>query len=599
MKLPSLNSSGFGIIEVMVAAGLLSVISIGTMTLIGNTTKSQRGIEGKSRQQELRTEIGFLMNEPQACLNTMTGVNVTTPSTALTSIKDGSAAPGVDRYISGSNDGSGLIRYSSFNVGNWVVSPSNVNKGTMDLTITVDKLGEVIGPKVLVFRIPLFVRKDAVTNLVLECYTLSGAMGGDSFWEASPTVPDAIFYNTGNVGIGNDAANFGLSVLKDNGAGYAAMFARDNASNGIGLGTSGTQAMIQGLTSAGASADLTLNPSGGNVGIGTNAAPTAKLSVTVPSEGQVGLRMMSGGNAYLDISPTNIGGGWQTNLNTVNNRNLILNPGTGNVGIGTTNPLTKLHNYGTSIGSFTGAGRGILSVDAPYVANQWNNIDFGYNNTAAAIARVGARVTPGGTYLSLGTSNNYATGITNQAMTIDPTGNVGIGTATTPSNHLQIGGTSGILHMGAKNWIDLGATSAGIVVDNNAYKALMIIGNNVAGNSGLGREVKIWDFLNVQGNARVNGTLWVAPGYIYGRLNCQNFAGPVTNVSVATCPANWFMTSGGGYCYQNNPHTNGHNFLIESYPLNNNQWQADCHGDNNNGAASQAARAWVICCQYQ
>jgi len=78
-----------------------------------------------------------------------------------------------------------------------------------------------------------------------------------------------------------------------------------------------------------------------NFGIGTTS-PNAKLESVVASEGTLALRLDSGPNSFLDITPTNAGGRFQTQVSTVNNRDLIFLPGTGNVGIGTTTPANTL-----------------------------------------------------------------------------------------------------------------------------------------------------------------------------------------------------------------------------------------------------------------
>ncbi|MFA6091099.1 MAG: hypothetical protein WC774_04990 [Candidatus Gracilibacteria bacterium] len=112
----------------------------------------------------------------------------------------------------------------------------------------------------------------------------------------------------------------------------------------------------------------------------------------------------------------------------------------GNVGIGTTSPLTKLHiEDGAQIASFLGTTRGTFSLSSPYAANYYQAIDFLYTSNANPTARIGVKNTSGGTYLNFGTSNNYAGGITNTAMSIDPSGNVGIGT-TTPGQKLSVAG---------------------------------------------------------------------------------------------------------------------------------------------------------------
>jgi hypothetical protein len=120
-----------------------------------------------------------------------------------------------------------------------------------------------------------------------------------------------------------------------------------------------------------------------------------------------------------------------------------LNSGTANqsmmgkLGIGTASPLTKLHTEGSQIASFTGTTRGILSLSGPYIAGYYAPIDFLYNTESNPTARIAAYSDGTGSKLMFGTSANYASGITNTAITINNKGNVGIGT-TTPSNALTV-----------------------------------------------------------------------------------------------------------------------------------------------------------------
>jgi hypothetical protein len=74
-----------------------------------------------------------------------------------------------------------------------------------------------------------------------------------------------------------------------------------------------------------------------------------------------------------------------------------------------------------------------------YVEGDYTNIDFSNSGTGGVIGRIGVSNTGAGSGLSFGTSNNYGTGITNEAMVIDPAGNVGIGAAT-PSTDLHVDG---------------------------------------------------------------------------------------------------------------------------------------------------------------
>ncbi|MEK7140863.1 MAG: hypothetical protein AAB815_03700, partial [Patescibacteria group bacterium] len=113
----------------------------------------------------------------------------------------------------------------------------------------------------------------------------------------------------------------------------------------------------------------------------------------------------------------------------------------GNVGIGTTGPGALLHLYGAlaSPTTFTGTDKGQLHIaDTTSSADRITKITFTNpyaNNVPSGV--IGTQFKSTGTFMMFGTSNNYDLGITNTAMTIDPSGNVGIGT-TGPDNKLHI-----------------------------------------------------------------------------------------------------------------------------------------------------------------
>lgn len=147
----------------------------------------------------------------------------------------------------------------------------------------------------------IYVAHDHGSNINLDggSYTtyFSGSRidGGNGLWtrEASGNIS----YNAGNVGIGTATPYFKLSVEGDNGNGYIASFANDSSSSKLMIrnsnGTVGVQAVSSTVSAA---KNLTLNPLGGNVGIGiTN--PTQKLTVV--------------GNANItgNVSAYNLGSG--------------------------------------------------------------------------------------------------------------------------------------------------------------------------------------------------------------------------------------------------------------------------------------------------
>ena len=98
-----------------------------------------------------------------------------------------------------------------------------------------------------------------------------------------------------------------------------------------------------------------------------------------------------------------------------------------NVGIGVT-PSTKLDVSGPSGNtSFTGTNAMAITVRGSTSSTDYSAIDFrssSANSGSTAIGRIGVVAGGAGSSMSFGTSNSYVSGITNTAMTIDPSGNL-------------------------------------------------------------------------------------------------------------------------------------------------------------------------------
>src|SRR3989344_1357972 len=204
----------------------------------------------------------------------------------------------------------------------------------------------------------------------------------------------------------------------------------------------------------------------GNVGIGTTS-PKAKLQIDLGdllfsgSTHSIGTDFDAFNNGIAFADSNNTGeraalitgtktGTWGGNLQFITRPNAggaalerMRIDNAGNVGIGTTTPETKLNIEGTALSTFTGTTDGHLRIQADTGSNQYAVLDFASRSAVSGSshgipkARIGAQVTSSGSSLHFGTSNLYSSGITNTAMTIDYSGNVGIGT-TSPAFKLSV-----------------------------------------------------------------------------------------------------------------------------------------------------------------
>lgn len=193
----------------------------------------------------------------------------------------------------------------------------------------------------------------------------------------------------------------------------------------------------------------------GNLGVGTtmpksrlesvsgvNAYPATSNTTTQTGSA---LRLRGGDNAVMDFGMNSVNT-WiqatdQTNLSQ--NYNISLNPNGGNIGIGTTAPLSALNiKDNNARTSFTGTDRLGLTLQSSTTATSYTGLDFiGATNNVGnnPLARIAMTTTDNGSLLQFGTSNSWNGGITNTAMTIFHNGNVGIGT-TDPNAKLDVAG---------------------------------------------------------------------------------------------------------------------------------------------------------------
>jgi hypothetical protein len=344
----------------------------------------------------------------------------------------------------------------------------------------------------------------------------------------------AAIFNGGTVGIGTGATMPGAKlhvVDADQNPDGGTLILESASSNGPGLklGCQGGYAWMQ----SHAGMPLALNPTAGNVGVGT-ATPGSSLSVdggvaigksyaqnttaiavnNLAVEGSVGIGTTGPGSRLSVDGGVAVGKVYAQHGTTIAENNLAVE---GNAGIGTASPGSRLSvDGGVAIGK-------VYAQSATTVPQ----------NDLAVEGKVGIGVTGPNFPLSfpdaLGdkislfgqSGNSFGLGIAPSLLQIHTAGSdsaiaFGYGSSSSLTQTMNIAG-NGNLVLGATPDTQMALTTgtytgfcdsahhAEICNDTKSYQALMLLGNRSRASTGNPRWVQVWDNLEVKGNLFVTG----------------------------------------------------------------------------------------------
>jgi hypothetical protein len=330
-------------------------------------------------------------------------------------------------------------------------------------------------------------RATMASNLIVNTgtafeYVINGLAGrfsiedGNMIWSTAPTgtagqvatvTTRMTLLNNGNVGIGETNPQRPLHINGTEGAARFTSTASGNNGFEVGIGTSSQAFLWQTENShmqfATNNAERMRIDSSGRVGIGTTApSETLQVNGNIRVEGvgnvigfdTTGALLSNGIKTINDYETLIYNGRGASGFAVIGNSNIRLGFGTnytnaetdlfidssGNVGIGTDTPASKLHVQGGAIGVTTGQKIGWLYN--PTAATPDNNM-YNYILTAdnggvpaSPLEISGSRWTSGNTR---GVIFTHQTG--GEIMTIMTGGNVGIGTTSPGSKSVVAGGT--------------------------------------------------------------------------------------------------------------------------------------------------------------
>ena len=389
----------------------------------------------------------------------------------------------------------------------------------------------------------------------------TGGWGVAGYFHTSGAAGDNIAVNPEAI-VATPGTNYGLYATAANGAaGNVAIFVPAayppvGANNYAIKSESAAQSYLAGSLGIGVSGATVKVKVAGDIESNNLIRATGWLTGTGTGQGaELGV---SGGYSYLlaydrsaaGYSPLRVSGS-TVDIRATNSISAIYIPGTGNVLMGsTTDTNSKLQVTGAALGTFTGGGRGVVALTTPYDGASYTGIDFNYSANTGVQARIAARLTGSGSYLMLGTSNNYGSGVTNTAVTIDPSANVTISNALTVGANITAASYSGAVTGSTYGGMTLSGITNGYSGIYESAAAGTVVGMyDGAGNGGDYDPVTGWHFYWSRANTclGIGGSATTA-GYRAQVNGALNVTGNINTPGVLTVGGPIFRSAAGaGY----------------------------------------------------
>ncbi|MAF77016.1 MAG: hypothetical protein CME63_11665 [Halobacteriovoraceae bacterium] len=197
------NQFGFSLPSVLVAAGLLGVVSLGVINLTKQTTQAQRDFSGSMEATAVLNEIRTYLSDTENCTETFQGRNAINDSSApnLTALRvKNNTGTFVDKFNINEKYGQGIIRIENYALSDPGTTSDDVDVATEGTTyLLIDfYIGQAATRSRSTKKVKLKVEVDS-SDLITTCVAVAAS---SETWTKNPSDVTEIFYDVGQVGIG-------------------------------------------------------------------------------------------------------------------------------------------------------------------------------------------------------------------------------------------------------------------------------------------------------------------------------------------------------------------------------------------------------------
>lgn len=200
------NSSGFGMISVIIAAAIGTIVSLALAGVFSNMQKSQNNVKFRGDADNLAQDIRTLFSSEQACIRTFGGLFARpNASYQINDLKDPSNKA---QYVTGKIYGDHSVLIKSMKL-----EAYDPGMKTMNLDLYLQSSKQSLGAQTVTRQIRLGL-KTSPTGDIISCETLSKMT--DGIWQRTLSDPNNIYFSStagsGKVGIGTTNPQAQLDV---------------------------------------------------------------------------------------------------------------------------------------------------------------------------------------------------------------------------------------------------------------------------------------------------------------------------------------------------------------------------------------------------